>query len=288
MKQLLTALFFSIILTAVVRGDGITVTQELDRTEIPFEQTATLQVKLTWPGPMTAYLIEGPLRPELEKLKVGRFSSSVTSRGTGADEVTTKTYTFTLQPTASGVGRILPMEVHYVSLPDSIPGTLTTDALELTIAEKKPVSTSGSGVLNAGLMVGLLTILLVALAGVVIYRRQKSRQAREPVVSPSQTLVDALSKLRSETGSDLKRFRAGAFPLITAFLADRYGVATAGQSAGQIVEQLSRLDLSERQREQLETWLVECEQAKYSPVTSAPGDVIRLETEMRQFFGQLT
>jgi hypothetical protein len=50
---------------------------------------------------------------------------------------------------------------------------------------------------------------------------------------------------------------------------------------------LYEIDMVELDRTRFSQWLLNAEQAKFSPVASAPGETMRLETEIRQYFETL-
>ena len=287
LKQALTLLAAQVFLVGSAWAGDITLSQRLDRAAMAFEDSATLEIRLTWPGPITAYLIEGPLRPELERLKVRSYRSSVSASGSGETEMTTKVYTFVLEPTGPGIGRIAPMEIRYMSAIDSVPGTLVTEALEVNIAEPRPAADrTGMG----RSVVILAGAVFVALAGLGIWtyvRRRKTRPA-EPQRTPAEMFLDELQHLRQEASGDLKRFKAGLYPLLARYLHRQYDIVTDRCTADDLVARLEQLDLAAARRERLALWLRESEQAKYRPVTGQPGETIRLETELREFFANLT
>jgi hypothetical protein len=265
------------------KAEGISVLQSIDKSEIPFEGEAHFEIVIEWNGPQSAYLFDQPLRPLFDRLRAQGFSSSIASTGSGADEITTKRYSYTLKPTQSGTGRIDPIVIMYLVWPDSIPGQLITEVMTVDIAQPVPVAEStGPGVWGI-----VIIVVVVGAVGSAAwwYIRWSSSRKRQPVVkSPAEMFLDGLGALKQETDGDLKRFQTGLYKLLHTFLGAKYGVRNAVNSVSDIVEDLNGTGMLDSHRERISGWLVRAEKEKFSPVSAAPGETLRLEAEIREFF----
>ncbi len=265
---------------------AIDLSQSLDKASIAYEEEAVLTLTIRWSGSQTAYLFDRPVQPELEKLKVQKFSTSVSSQTTDIGEVTTKTFSFTLIPIGSGTGRIQPMTIHYVSWPDSLPGEMATTEMSVNIAAAKPVKKS-SGLfssLKPAIWIPLAALLAGGVGvGTMIYLKKRRRPVME-VKSPGAVFLEGLSALATDAGSDLKRFQTGLYKLLVSFIHDQFGLEVAGKSADEIAQAIDGISLPESQKAKLSGWLIRADREKFSPLPPAPGETIRLETEIRQFF----
>jgi len=273
-----------LLLTAIpAQAGGISVSQSIDKAEVEFEGIVHLEIELTWPGSQSAYLFDRPLSPDFDGLKVRKFSTSVSSTGSGEKEVTTKKFRYTLVPTSSGQGIIHPIEIAYVTWPDSLPGQLVTEAMMVTIAEPKPVVSSGEGhTFSIYVVIGIILVVLVgSVIGMVVIRR---RRPQEVVKSPRDKFLDDLALLKTETSNDLKRFQTGLFRHLVTYLSTQYGLELANLSSEQIAKALDGTDIAPAQKEKIVSWLERAEREKFSPVAVAPGESIRLEAEVREFF----
>ncbi len=176
-----------LVLFATAGAQAISLTQSLDKTDIPYEDRATLQIVVSWPGSQTSYIFDKPLQPQLENLKVQQYSSTISSATGSAGEQTTKTFSFALVPTGSGVGRIAPVTVSYYSWPDSVPGQMVTEEMTLHIAS--PVAKKSSGKAGMPLSVwiagGVGWLLIIGVIGLVIVKRRKPKE----IVKTPQGLV---------------------------------------------------------------------------------------------------
>ncbi|MGH8016480.1 MAG: BatD family protein, partial [Candidatus Zixiibacteriota bacterium] len=190
---------------------AISLTQSINKTEMAFEDSAIFEITVEWPGSQLAYRFPSPLNPYIDRLKIGKFSSSITSIGTGQNERTVKRFTYILLPTSSGFGKIDPININYVTWPDSVAGELITEPVTINIAEQKLVAKSGDfpiwiPVVGAVMLLGGGTFVYLSVA--------KARRERKPFKTPAETALDELSVLKSEAGTDLKRFQTGVYNIL--------------------------------------------------------------------------
>lgn len=288
-QTFLTGLAFLLAAGSITRADGINVSQSLDHAAIAYEESATFEIKLTWNGPISAYLIDGPIRLDLQRLTVERYASSISASGSGPNEITTKTFTYTLKPSASGLGLIESLEISYISWPDSIPGTIFTSSLEISIANRQKKSELSSGWRNNTTVIGLGILILAGMvgAGALVFVRRRKR-SMENVKSPVERFLAELRNLKTEAGSDLKLFQIGLFKYLVIFLSEHCSLKLAGLTSDEIIARLDSTNLTLSQRDSIAGWLRRAEREKYSPSTASPGETIRLETEIRQAFEKLT
>ena len=271
------------LVTVSAQAAGIAVSQSLDKTEIPYEGQAKFEVILTWDGPQSAYLFTQPLSPDFTHLKVQQYSSSVKSTGSGEDEVTTKTYSFTLKPTQSGTGMIDPVTISYLTWPDSVAGQLVTEPMSIQIAAAVPVQPEGKphGLL---LLILLGVLVIIAIASWIIRSRISKRAPSEVIKTPAEIFLENLAQLRLDSGNDVKKFQTGLYKQLVLFLKNRFGIEPSGQAAENVVAALQTTNMTDAQKEKISNWLIRAEKEKFIPVAAAPGETIRLESEVREFF----
>ena len=267
------------------RGQNISVSQSMDRTEMAFEDTAAFQITVRWQGPAHRYRFDKPFRLDTDNLKVARYSSSVSSSGQGDQETTVKLFNYALVPTLSGQGIIRPLVIEYSSWPDSTVGELTTDPVTVNIAAKKATGgESGSKVL---LYVAAAVVLVGGAAALVLVQMRRRRRMRPAALRPKEQFLDELPVLKRDAGSDLKKFQAGLFKILASYVARQYRLDLTGQPAAHIAARLAEAESDARVRERLAHWLTGAEKDKYAPVTAGPGETLRLEAEIREFFQNL-
>lgn len=267
-------------------GQGaISVSQSIDRTEMAFEDTADFQVVVSWSGPAHAYRFEKAFRVQSDRLKVARFSSSVRSTGTGPDELTTKIFEYRLAPILSGVATIEPLVIEYVAWPDSLVGELVTDPVTVAIAEPVPAELREEGGISGG-WIALIAVLVIG-AGVGLYAVFKPKVAGEVVKSPALSFLEELEQVRKDSGMDLKKFQTGLYRCLEGYIRVRYGIDLSGCPASAAATELEKVEPSGSVRDTLSDWLTRAEREKFSPLAAAPGEVPRLEAEVRSFFEKL-
>jgi hypothetical protein len=264
---------------------SISVAQSIDRTEMAFSDTAAFQITVTWDGPAYAYRFEKAFRLNSDKLKVARYSSSVRSAGSGSTEITTKIFEYQLAPVLSGVATIQPMILEYVTWPDSLVGELNIDPVSLAIAEPVPAESRQVG----GLSGGWLALVVVGVIGAAVgaFAFFKPKPKTEKVKSPAEAFLERLDTVRKDAGMDLKKFQTGVYRNLIMYIQTRYSLDPTGQSADAIARKLATVELDQSVREALSGWLIRAEKEKFSPLTPAPGEVSRLEAEIRSFFDKL-
>jgi hypothetical protein len=268
-----------------VSDAGISVSEILDRAEVPYESTAVLEVSLSWPGPAGRYLFDRPPQLALERLKVAQISSTVSVTGGGPEEVTTKKVRFTLKPTSSGLGKIDPATFGYLHVSDSVSGTVSTQALTISIADPLRVAKRKAVVASSRIRLAITAaVVLFLIGGVYLFIRARNRRPRPVVKTPAELFLEELGTLRQTAGGDLKRFQTGLFKLMTVFLAGQFRIDLAGLSTQEMLDMCEHTTMTEFQRDKFAGWLWRAEREKFSPLAYAPGETIRLEAEIREFF----
>jgi hypothetical protein len=265
---------------------GITVAQRIADHHIPFEDTVEFEISLSWPGPQSAYLFDRPLNLELDHLKIGRFSSTISSTGQGEHEITTKTYHYRLLPLAPGTAEIEPVAISYLAMPDSIRGSLTTE--KMTVEIDRPIPPPEPGDLSSLTYFGIALAALLAGAVIILARRGRSEPKLGPRLTPRQVFLQQLGILRADSENDLKRFQGGLYKLLCAFLFAEYDIEVGDKEREQLDQELAdNSSLGDGQRDTLMTWLLQARQDKFRPVPASPGETIRRENAIRAFFERL-
>lgn len=246
-SRLVALVIFCLLAGSAQAAGSISLFQKLDRPQIAFEDSVTLELTLTWAGPQYAYRFDRPLQPTLSKLQIGPFSTAIGSTGSGPDEVTTKTFTYTLIPVGSGAARVEPITIAYVSYPDSIPGELVSEPMTVEVASPKPVEVEDSGIIS-WVIWGVL-LVVVGLTAVLILRMRKSAITGEAMISPVERFMDNLNRLKNESGIDLKKFQTGLYGHLVQYLGDEYSLNLTNKNAAHIGEALRGTAIPDRHRE---------------------------------------
>lgn len=273
----------AVLLLAWTPLQAIELSQSLKPSAIPFEERAEFEIVITWPGPQSKYLFPKPLRPQFERLSAGRLSSSISSTGTGSDEVTTKTYRYELSPTLSGLGRIEPITIEYVSWPDSIPGQLVTEPMTIQIDAPRPAPPKDESS-GAGLWIIIIAVILAG-GGAVYYFLVVKKKSDQPILlSPEDAFLESLSTVQDEAGNDLKRFQTGLYKSLCDYLTVKFNMPSDLETARSIGEWLKGCGLSPDVRAMLAGWLIRAEKEKFTPTGADPGATTRLYSEVKHIF----
>lgn len=287
---MLKSLFcFLILMLSVspVFAEGISLSQAVDKTETPFEETVTFELSLSWNGPQSAYHFTRPLQPEVDRMKIQKFSSTISSTGHGLSEITTKVYRYTLKPEAAGMGQIKPVIISYVIWPDSIPGEIISEPISVIILDPVPMAEEDHLPITPIVIIIVSVVVVAAVISVIIFIRSKRNRNREPVLTPNQQFLEKLAKLKLDAGSDLKRFQTGFYKMLLEYLEKVYNLEVTGLSSEAIVTELDTVNMDSALKEKISGWLLRAEKEKYTPQAPAPGETIRLEAEIRTFFESL-
>ncbi|MEW6050572.1 MAG: BatD family protein [Candidatus Zixiibacteriota bacterium] len=273
---------------AAQAGD-ISLSQSLDRSEIPYEEKAVLEIVVSWHGNQAAYRFDRPLQPKLDKLRVREFSSTISSEGSGTDEVTTKRFRYALVPTSSGTGRIEPMVINYASWPDSLPGELVTEAMTLSIAPARKVAKPASLTENLRILLAVAAgIVVVGGVGLGLFIRARNKRPKPVVQTPAELFLERLEQLRTESSGDLKKFQTGLYKQLLWYLSAQFGLQFSNEPVEEIVKRCESVGMPTAQKAAIGNWLLQADRVKFSPVEPAPGETVRLESEIRRFFETIT
>jgi hypothetical protein len=283
-KLLITLISISTI-SASIFADGISVSQKLSSSEIAFEDSVLFEIELSWDGSQAAYLFPKPLSPVIDRMTVRGFSSSVSSETIENSERTIKKYRYVLLPKSSGVGRISPITISYITWPDSLPGELITSEMNVKIAKPLPSPEP----FDYTLIWWLGGVVLIAAVGlvIVIIRRTRNKQPSEPVKTVVEQFLDELGQLKNESGNDHKRFQTGLHKILNEFLSRQYDLSPEYMTEDDLKEQLLSAGLADQPGSKIATWFAQAARDKFSPVLVGPGETIRLEAEIRQLFEKL-
>lgn len=281
LPQLLLILLLAMLTPSAANG-SISLSQSIDRLEMPYEDSARVEIVVSWEGSPLAYRFEHPLRLQSDNLKVVSFSSTVSSSGSGINEVTTKRFRYTLSPTGPGLATIDAARIEYVKWPDSTVGVLMTDPMVVTIARPLPKVAKRSGGFTGTMLIVLIGLTLVVV-GAVIYIVRK-RKPTEMVRTELDGFLDGLTQLRGESGNDLKKFQTGLYKNLVSYISLRYDLNLSGRTAEAVILEFENSEATAAVKEKITSWLLQAEKEKFSPVAAVPGEVMRLESEVRSFF----
>lgn len=259
----------------------IELSQTVSDNNIKFEDSLLFEIKLTWEGSPLDYIFDKPLKPSFDRLKIGRFSTTVGSKIVDNKEITTKTFSYTLSPTLAGKGLIDPVTIHYLNRVDSLPGELVSQGLAVDIAYpvKKEEPKKSNLIPILSVIIGLIIVVVI----VIIYLKKKNKPV-EIKKTPKEQFLDNLTEQKKIAENDFKKYQSALHMLLREYLKASHNIEINNLSEDQLEKILKETKLSDKQIIQLKEWIIKAEKDKYAPVKSAPGDLIRLDSEIRTFF----
>ncbi len=71
------------------------------------------------------------------------------------------------------------------------------------------------------------------------------------------------------------------------YIEKKYQLSTAGKTAAAISDEMEKLDISVGLKEKLTGWLTQAETEKFAPLAGSPGDIIRLISELENYFRKI-
>jgi len=256
----------------------------IDKTEMAYEDFVNLTLEVKWQGVITDYSFDIMPRPQAQNLKVVGTSSTISSTVENGVDYTTRTFKYSLKPTGFGTGTISPVTFKYFTMPDSIPGELTTQQFEVKIDKPLPPPEESDNTL----LIIIMAVVVFVAAGVivfVIWRKKKSQVV--PEKSAEEIVREQLELLRKESQGDRKTFFIRFYKLIIFYLENKYGLSVSGRTTRVILESMEEADIPMNRKEILINWLKMAEVEKFSPSKGEPGDIMRLITAVENFFKEI-
>jgi len=281
MKNLFILLILSLFVTTAANS-GISVSQNLSQTDIAYEDSLLFEVKIVWDGNQARYLFENPLAPTIDRLSLGKVSSSVSSVGAGESEQTLKTFQFTLHPNAFGAGYIAPISINYLIWPDSLPGELHTEGMTVQIAEPLPEPAESEAMFW---WIVVLVVIGCGVAGYFIYRHKVSvALAQQDQHNPKEQFLIDLESIKKDADGDFKRFQKGIWKILREYMLQTTSLDPEQFDDSKLSEALLDTNIDKSEAGRLAIWYIRARQDRFRPIKVEPGDLIRLESEIRNLF----
>ncbi len=272
-----------IVLGSVAFGSDISISAEVSRLTIAFEETDTLTVKLTWQGEPFLYQIDDFPMPGLEKLQILGSSSSVASKSdpdSPSGELTVRTYTYILEPVNYGTAVISPLTLNATNKLTQESHVLQTGKLTVEIAKPVPKKVQDTGVSSTtiGFSGGGVIAFVVA---IFIVRRMRAKKVEEP--TGDSAYVNDLETVKKETVADRKLFYSRLYRLLIKYLEKEQGLDLSGKTGEEVIIKLQDIENDEVKATFI-SWLERLQLEKYRPDAPASGEVEEMYRTVKKFF----
>lgn len=262
-----------IIFATNAAGSAISMSAEISRSSLAFEEKDTLVVRLVWEGETALYQIGDFPLPALEKLKIMGSSSSVTSRRDTASllETTVRTLQYFLEPTDYGTGVVGSLNLTVTNRATGEKQELKTGRLTVAIAKPKPYEESVSSMKMTWRV--LLGAVIVFCGGVLyVFRRRSIRNRRVVGEASESPYLKSLEEIKKETVSDGKLFYSRLYRLLLQYLEKERVLKISGKTGEEILIEVMEMG-DEEERTLLMSWLRRALEAKFRPDMPAPTEI---------------
>jgi len=284
-KKVAIVLAILFLFTLSLYSSEISLSSKIDKTDIAFEESIELTVELKWIGNILDYRFELQPLIEADNLIVVGSNRAISSGEEAGQEITTRTFKFSLKPTLSGASIIYPVVFKYISMPDSIPGELSTQDYKILIANPVPV-VKDSGVSTNFILISFGLLIVISTVVIVILRRKKN-EPTEPVKCSEDTFLEELSIIKKESQSDRRQFYARLHRQLILYLETKYGLNISGKTNQAILVMFNDLEIPIEHKEKLSGYISTSEKEKYAPTKGEPGEIIKLITELEIYFTEI-
>ncbi len=263
---------------ALLWGSDLSLSAELDKADIKFDETVSLTIQVKWTGNLRDYSFKIFSLPKTDRLKVLGTTSKIASNIENGAEVTTRTYKYTFKPIEAGQGVIYPITLDYVAMPDSIPGQLETQEFNVVIAKPAAVKKAKSSHIVWYVIIGLFIIF--SGAGVFIILHYRNKAPKEPVLSVDDELLAEIERIKKEVAGDRQAFFTRLYKALLHYIENMYDLDLLGLTLEAVGDKLGNSNIPEAKKEQLMGWLKLAEKEKFAPGTGSPGEALRLASEI--------
>lgn len=289
MKQQINRVLYLFIFLIVaahlpVFASNISISAEVTRSSIPFEEKDTLIVRLNWQGEPFLYQVDGIPLPELDKFEILGSSSAVSAKTDSAgNKLTGRTFMYVLQPVDYGTGIIKPLSLNAVNRVSQESHLLQTGRISVEIAKPVPREKESS---DSTLAYILAFFGVLILAGAVIAVRRKNRHVEIQPTGMEKYIQD-LETIRKETIADGKLFFSRLYRLLISYLEAEQGLSLTGKTGGEVIACVQKIDNDEIKATFI-AWLERLHQEKYRPDAPSTDEVKDLYTAVKTFFEKNT
>lgn len=267
-----------------IYASDISISAEVNRASIAFEDKDTLTVSLTWVGGPFQYTVDDFPMPTLEKFEILGSSSQVTSRPEPSrpeGEVTTRTFRYVLSPADYGTGIVNPLNLTATNRTTGEKQELKTGRLTVEIARPLPLERKSSPA--AMVIVAVAVVFVLGVAGYIVSRQRAARARAAASVPQEKPYVDALMDIKKETVADGKLFYSRLYRLLVQFLEKERRLAVAGKTGEEVLTLVERLE-SEPEKTALGGWLTRALEVKYRPDPPPPAEIEDAFAAVKRFF----
>jgi hypothetical protein len=260
----------------------IKISAEVNKKEVPLNDSLLLKVVLTWTGDIKRYQIselDPPIVENFEIISTAAADRRISERGI---DKALKIYEFVLKPKSMGMGYIEGIMAKYIDNETGDGHSLLTSRLNVKITS--PVARPGS---KTWLLKWLLAAIL-AIGGIVLFalwqkKKREQRKRESEIVKVVPLEVEFLTNLRSNlnlNNSDVKVNQAlwSISTILRNYISQKYQVPALESTTEKIVNELSALQLDQTFLNNIQEVLTVCDLAKFAGTETNRSELDRVYT----------
>ncbi|MFQ5607776.1 MAG: hypothetical protein ACE5GA_07495 [Candidatus Zixiibacteriota bacterium] len=253
---------------ALADNGRIEISTSLSDSLVVAEDSVILSCEVVWDQDAVHPLSQSPPSLRLKRLEVGSVNSRSGVITRDGRRFTRSVFRYTLRPTRSGLGMIEPLEVAYISLPDSIPLVASSGGMSVRITIPPGVRTeSGPG---TWLWI-TLALALAAVSTVAALMMKSRRESGSEIKALERELQLRLGKLKVLTSGSRADFYTEMHSLLSQVCSLNVDTPDGALTLDQFEPELER---------RLERWLAESARSKFIPGRGEPGELLRRFVEI--------
>ncbi len=268
--------------TLVDFDSTIKISAEVNKKEVPLNDSLLLKVTLTWMGDIKRYQIsevEPPIVENFEIISTAAADRRISERGI---EKAFKIYEFVLKPKSMGMGYIESIIVKYLDNETGDGHSLLTTRLNVKIVS--PVAKPGSKTWLIKWLVAAI-LLLGGFALFVLWQKkqrdQRKRDAQIVTVVPleQEFLTNLRSSLNlSDSGLQSSQALWSISTMLRKYLSQKYQVPALESTTEKIIGELSTLQLDQAFLNNIQEVLTVCDLAKFAGTETNRSELDRVYT----------
>jgi hypothetical protein len=277
-KQFLVGVASLLFAHAAFAQTQVKLSASVAASQVPLNRTAAYIVQLKWAGNLALVEFDQPETPRLTNFKLVGSSSSNWVGVENGQNTSLKTFEYTLQPEALGMGYVEGLRLSYLDKSTNEKHTLYADRLGIEVID--PVPEPGEVPVALLAAIWLAVVAVVAVIAFVWRARNKkkeaARRAAALVVKPIEQ--EALEQLQASVdlnSLDTKSGFSEISKILRQYLKRRFEIATQGITTAEVLSAYRSLDSSVDQAMKLEEILQTSDVVKFSGASGEPAKLAR-------------
>ena len=271
-------LFLGSVLVQTHAQEDVTLSAVVDRAEVLQNQYLLFTITVRWIGSIGDYDFEWPTSPDCTNLAVVGHATSTRVSSDQGQRVAIKTFSYTLQPLATGRATIGTTTLTYVRKSDvsSQPRRLTTRPITVNIL----APTSDAENRSKPYVFVAIVIAAAALSFILFLRHKRTSTPIEEAPSIRSIEDQALAHLDKASGlrlaGELSTYYAEIAQVLTSYLERKWPIQCVGVATYDVIQRMRQQGLPDSIIEETQAILSECDLVKFAGHTPTSSEQDRI------------